>query len=189
MRNFNNAYDSTKVYSDSDQSGSDNDNNYSENPKKSAKAGRHFNNDPKSANPEKLAEIEGHSDKQLDKYINSHLTTYTKGYIPILDHFSLAKASAIIATSNNNFDTLCIPCITSKQMRVVIYNKPMTEINKKFKKVYINLWGPHYPSSLSRNTYVRILINTKTKKSWVLYLYSKNKFVNAFQKWLPIIEV
>lgn len=64
----------------------------------------------------------------------------------------------------------------------------MTEMNKKPKKVHINLWGPHYLLSQSRNTYARILIDAKTKKSWILYLHSKDKFFDTFQKWLFIVE-
>ena len=43
--------------------------------------------------------------------------------------------------------------------------KPMTEADKKFKEVYVDLWGLDYPSSLSGNIYVTILVDRKTRKS------------------------
>lgn len=189
MGKFDNAYDPTKVYSDSEQSGSDDDDDdHTGNPEEPAKERGHPNNDPKSANPEEPAATGGYSDKHLNKYVNPHPTTYTKARIPTLDHSSLAKASIVVDTPDNNFDTLCTPCIASKQTRIVIHSKPMTEVNEKLEEVHIDLWGPHYPQSLLGNTYMGILIDVKTKKSWVLYLRSKNKFVNAFQKWLPMVK-
>lgn len=62
------------------------------------------------------------------------------------------------------------------------------EVNEKLEEVYINLWGPHYLLSLSRNTYMEILMDAKTRKLWILYLRSNDKFVNVFQKWLSIVK-
>lgn len=36
---------------------------------------------------------------------------------------------------------------------------------------------------------MEILIDAKIKKSWILYLYSKDQFVDVFQKQLPTMEV
>lgn len=53
IRNFNNAYDLIEVYSYLEQFGLNNNDDYIENQKELAKVGRHPNNKPKSANPEK----------------------------------------------------------------------------------------------------------------------------------------
>lgn len=77
----------------------------------------------------------------------------------------------------------------SKQTRVVLHNKPMTEAKENLEEVHVDLWGPHYPPSLSGNLYAAILMDAKTRKSWVLYLRSKDEFVDAFQNWLPAVKV
>lgn len=86
----------------------------------------------------------------------------------------------IIPVNNSNFNSLYIHCIMSKQTQAIIW-KPMTKANKKLEEVHINIWGPHYPLFLSSNTYVALLIGTKTRKSWIKYLWSKDKFVDIFQ--------
>ena len=90
MRNFNNAYDPTEVYSNSEQS-----------------------------------EFEHES-----------------------DHNDEAEASLLAPLPDNDFDSICTPCIASKQTRVVIRDKPMTEASEKLEEVHVDLWGPHYPLSL-----------------------------------------
>ena len=145
MGDFNSAYDPTEVYSDSKQSGSDN------------QTGSHDDEHPNS----KIAPI---------------FTT------------TLTKASLLATSTDNNFDSLYTPCIASKQTRVVIQNKPMTEVNEKLEEVHVNLWGSHYPPSLSGKTYAAILLDAKTRKSWVVYLRSKDEFVDTFQTWLPVVE-
>lgn len=145
MGDFNSAYDPIEVYSDSEQSGSNN------------QTGSHNNEHPNS----EIAPIS--------------TTTFT-------------KASLLAISTDNDFDSLCTPCIASKQTRVVIQNKPMTEVNKKLKEVHVDLWGPHYPPSLSGKMYAAILLDAKMRKSWVMYLRSKDEFVDAFQTWLPVVE-
>ncbi len=139
MGNFNNnSYDPTKVYSDSEQSVSDNNND----------------DEPEPA------------------------------YTP--DQAS--KASLLATPPDNDFDSLCTPCIANKQTRVILRNKSMTEVNEKLDEVHVDLWGPHYPPSLSGKTYAAILLDAKTRKSWVKYLRSKDEFVDVFITWLPIVK-
>lgn len=64
----------------------------------------------------------------------------------------------------------------------------MTEANKKLEEVHINLWGPHHPVLFSGKMYTGILLDIKIGKIWVVYLQSKDKFVDVFQVWLPKIE-
>ena len=97
------------------------------------------------------------------------------------------KASKI-TDSGSDFDEIYKPYIGSKQTRVVCRQKPMTSTNKKLEEVHVDLWGPHDPASLSGSVYAAILICEKTRKTWVLYLCSKNEFVDAFQVWLPKVE-
>lgn len=89
---------------------------------------------------------------------------------------------------NNDFDSLCAPCLASKQTRVVNRSKPMTEVKEMLEEVHVDLWGPHNPPSLSGKTYAAILLNAKTRKTWVHYLRSKDEFVDVFQIWLPKVE-
>lgn len=46
----------------------------------------------------------------------------------------------------------------------------MIKANEKLEKVYINLWGSHYLPFLLGNMYAAILVDAKTRKSWVVYL-------------------
>ena len=64
----------------------------------------------------------------------------------------------------------------------------MTSINKKLEEVHIDLWGPHNPVFLFGSVYTAIPICKKTKKTWVLYFRSKDKFVDVFQIWFPKVE-
>ncbi len=57
----------------------------------------------------------------------------------------------------------------------------MTPAEDKLEEVHVDLWGPHNLPSLSWSTYTSILVCEKTRKSWVLYLRSKDEFVDAFQ--------
>ena len=145
MGDFNSAYNPTEVYSDSEQSGSDD------------QTGSHD-----------------------DKHPNSK--------IALISTTTLTKASLLATSTDNNFYSLCTPCIASKETRVVIQNKPMTKVNEKLEEVHADLWGLHYPPSLSGKTYAAILLDAKTRKSWVVYLRSKDEFVDAFQTWLPVVE-
>lgn len=104
------------------------------------------------------------------------------------DHDNEAKASLLAPPPDKDFDSICTPCIASKQTRVVIRDKLMTESSEKLEEVHVDLWGPHNPPSLSGKTYAAILLDAKTWKSWVMYLRSKDEFVDVFQAWLPVVE-
>ena len=137
MRNFNNAYNPIKIYSNLKQSNS----------------------------------------KYKSNHDNDHLQ------VPVL-----AKMLLLAISTNNNFDSICTSCIASKQTLVIIQNQPMKKANEKLNKIHIDLWGPDDPPFLSKKTYAGIQLNAKTQKSWVLYLRSKDKFVDVFQVWLPVVE-
>lgn len=68
-------------------------------------------------------------------------------------------------TTENNFDIICLPCITSKQTRATVYNKAITKINKKFDKIHVNLWGLYNPTSLFGTKYAAILSDIKIIKT------------------------
>ena len=65
----------------------------------------------------------------------------------------------------------------------------MIEADKKFEEVHIELWGPHYPSSLSGNMYAAIVVDAKTRKSWIKYLQSKDAFIDMLKIWMYTLEV
>lgn len=67
-------------------------------------------------------------------------------------------------------------------------SKPMTEVKEKLEEVYVDLWGPHNPPSLSGKTWAAIMLDAKTRKTWVMYLRSKDEFVDVSQIWLPKAE-
>lgn len=124
------------------------------------------------------------SDDNASKH---HLTTDT----PLADIFSSLETpnanNIKSAQANEDFDSLCSPCIASKQSRAIVH-KTMTEMKEKLEEVYVNLWGPHYPASLSGKKYAAILLDAKTGKTWIHYLRSKDEFVDVFQIWLPKVE-
>lgn len=64
----------------------------------------------------------------------------------------------------------------------------MTEVKEKLEEVHVDLWGPHNPPLLSGKTYAAILLDAKTRKTWVMYLRLKDEFVDTFQTWLPKME-
>lgn len=84
-------------------------------------------------------------------------------------------------------DKLCDPCVATKFTRVV-QQKKMTPATQKLEEVHVDLWGPHYPPSFAGKQYAAILICSKTRKSWVIFLRTKDKFVDVFQTWLPQVE-
>lgn len=50
---------------------------------------------------------------------------------------------------NNNFDSLYLPCVASKQTYIVVQSKTITKLDGKFNELHVNLWGPHHSASLS----------------------------------------
>ena len=59
---------------------------------------------------------------------------------------------------------LCDPCIENKYTKI-IRHKRMTPIIHKFQEIHADLWGAHDLPSLSRRTYVGLLLNKFTRKS------------------------
>lgn len=66
--------------------------------------------------------------------------------------------------------------------------KTITPAKDKIEKVYVDLLGPHNPLSFSGSIFALILICKKSQKTWVLFFWLKDKFVNALQIWFPKIE-
>ena len=64
----------------------------------------------------------------------------------------------------------------------------MTSAHDKLEEVYADFWRSHNPPSRSGNVYAAILMCKYTRKTWTLYLWSKNEFVDVFQLWLPQVE-
>lgn len=95
LENFNNVYNSTKVYSNLEQSNSNHDKlaDKSGNPKKPAKAKRHLD----------IKDTNKHFNKDTNLYLTASNLT-----LP-------AKALALVDTPNDNFNTLYTPCIANKQ--------------------------------------------------------------------------
>lgn len=56
----------------------------------------------------------------------------------------------------------------------------MSKAKEKLNDMHVDLWGSHYPLSLSSKTYVAILLDANIQKSWVTYLQLKDKFVDVF---------
>lgn len=61
----------------------------------------------------------------------------------------------------------------------------MTPIIRKFQEIYADLWKPHDPPLLLERTYVGLLLDEFTWKSWVLFLRNKDEFFDPFKLWLP----
>lgn len=63
----------------------------------------------------------------------------------------------------------------------IIKHKAMTLIVQKFEEVYIDLWCPYDPPSISKKSYVSWLLDKYIQKSLVLLLKSKDEFFDAFK--------
>lgn len=98
------------------------------------------------------------------------------------------ELAANASETNSDFDHICGPCVGNKSTQVVIWNKSMTPIRERLEEVHADLWGPHYPASRSGNTYAANLMCEHSRKTWVLYLRTKDEFVDAFKIWLPRVE-
>ncbi len=96
--------------------------------------------------------------------------------------------AANASETNSDFDHICGLCVGSKSTRVVIWNKNMTPTKEKLEEVHADLWGPHHPASRSKNTYAAILMCEQSRKTWILYLRTKDEFVDASKIWLPRVE-
>lgn len=88
----------------------------------------------------------------------------------------------------DNLDKLCTLCVDSKSTRVVRQNKSMTVTTEKLEEVHADLWRPHDSPSRYGSIYSAILMCEHTRKTWTLYLRSKDEFFDAFQAWLPKVE-
>ncbi len=64
----------------------------------------------------------------------------------------------------------------------------MTPTKEKLEEVHADLWGPHHSASRSGNTYAAILMCKHSRKTWILYLRTKDEFVDAFKIWLLRVE-
>ena len=73
------------------------------------------------------------------------------------------------AQENEDFDTICLSCIISKQSCATIY-KPMMENKEKLEEVHVNLWGPYHSASLLGKKWAAIFLDAKTRKTWIHYL-------------------
>ncbi len=60
----------------------------------------------------------------------------------------------------------------------------MTPVEDKVEEMHVDFWGSYNPFLLLINSDALILLCEKTRKTWVLYLCSKDEFVDIFQIWL-----
>ena len=56
----------------------------------------------------------------------------------------------------------------------------MSKVKKKLDEIHIDLYGLHYLLSLLDKIYTAILLDANMQKLWVVYLQSKNKFMDIF---------
>lgn len=99
----------------------------------------------------------------------------------------LNKVTNIGIDSYYSIEQWYILCIKSKYIKIVRYKK-MTLITHKLKEIHANLWKLYNPLLLLKKIYVGLLFNEFTYKSWILPLWSKDKFFNIFKLWLPCTE-
>lgn len=72
-------------------------------------------------------------------------------------------------------------CVETKHTRSVVRHKSITPATAKLEQLHCNLWGPHSPASWADSSFVSVLIDKLTKKSWVLFLKSKDSFFDVFK--------
>lgn len=89
---------------------------------------------------------------------------------------------------NDDIKQLCDPCIENKYTKIVRHKK-ITLTTRRLQKIHADLWGLHDPSTLSGKIYVGLLLDEFSRKSWVLLLWSKDKFFDAFKLCLPRAKV
>lgn len=85
-----------------------------------------------------------------------------------------------------DIEELCKTYIKSKYIRI-IKSKKTTSTIRQLQEIYIDLWGPNKPSSISASgkNYLAILFDKFTRKLWIFMLRSKDKFFDIFKFWLP----
>lgn len=88
--------------------------------------------------------------------------------------------SSVCSAVYQDFDSLCYPYVASSQICVVIRNRLMTIGEEKLDKVYIDLCEPNYPGFLADKTYMAICLDEKIRKTWLIYLQSKDEFAYIF---------
>ncbi len=64
----------------------------------------------------------------------------------------------------------------------------MTPTKEKLEEVHADLLRPHHLASRSGNIYAAILMCEHSRKTWILYLRTKDEFVDAFKIWLLRVE-
>lgn len=64
----------------------------------------------------------------------------------------------------------------------------MKVTTSKLEEVHIKLWELYNPPSSYGATYATIFMCEHTRKTLVLYLQGKDKFVDTFQAWLPKVK-
>lgn len=84
--------------------------------------------------------------------------------LPTKISFGLLKTNIVCTTIDNDFNSLYLFCMASKQTHVVVQSKLIIKIDEKLDKVHVNLWEPHYFALLSRKSHVAIFLNAKTRK-------------------------
>ena len=112
------------------------------------------------------SELNNNSDKDIDTCTPIHKTT---------------------EQISEEVEELCKAYIENKYTRIV-KSKKMTPTTKRLQKVHADLWGPHELASISGKSYIGLLLNKYTWKSWILLLRSKDEFFNTFKLWLPRAE-
>ena len=82
---------------------------------------------------------------------------------------------------------ICEPCVASKQTRIV-HHEPMRPTTRLLERVHSDLWGPHDPPSFADSSYGAILIDDWSRKSWILFLKTKDQFFDKFKMWKTQVE-
>lgn len=54
--------------------------------------------------------------------------------------------------------------------------------------MHADLWGPYNLFSQSGNVYAVIFMRENTQKTWILYIHTKDEFIDVLQTWLPQVK-
>lgn len=160
IKNLNNIkYDITKIYGDSKKSEPD--------------------------DSKLISSITSNKKYNYAELVNPNIKDHTKS-----NEFTdnLINIGSIYKIQYINFNSLCLLYVTNIQTQIVIWNKPITKVDKKFDKIYMDFWRLYYSTSIKDKTYATILLNIIAQKTWVIYLLCNNEFVNIFQIWLQKVE-
>lgn len=84
--------------------------------------------------------------------------------------------------------TVCVGCLMSKQTRKQFPTKANYTAKMVLDLIHGDLCGPISPPTAGGNKYFFLLVDDYSRKMWVYFLKNKDEALNAFKKFLALVE-